>query len=105
MVLETIALPIIALVLSGITWTGFGYFSNWRKNHNNPDWAGFDVRSLRNDVILGLILGVGSIIYSLINTGELATVADAQGFFTAIIAGFPAIAAVDKFIVGGILGK
>ena len=102
---QTIALPIFAFILSGLTWTLFGYFSEWRKNHQNQDWGGFDTKSLRNDLILGLILGVGSIIYTVMNSGVLTSIDTAQAFFAAIVAGFPAIVAVDKFIVGGLMGK
>lgn len=107
MELETIILPIMALILSGLTWTLFGAFSNWRKTHGTPEWKGFDLSKLRNDAILGLILGVGTIIATILTSqdGNLTSIATAQEFIIAIAAGFGLVAAVDKFIIGGILGK
>lgn len=105
MVLETIVLPIIALALSGLVWNNFGYFSAWRKNHNNPDWKGFDKTKLRNDLILGAILGVGSIIATVLLDGDLTAINTAQEFLLAIGAGFGIVAAVDKFLIGGLLKK
>lgn len=102
---QTIILPITALVLSGLTWTLFGYFSSWRKNHKDPNWGGFEAKKLRDDLILGLILGVGSVIYVIATEGDVSPIASAQGFILAIQGGFGVVAAVDKLIVGGILGK
>ena len=102
---QTVILPIIALVLSGLTWTLFGYFSAWRKNHTDPNWTGFETKKLRDDLILGLILGIGAVIYSIYQNGDLSTIATTQEFIGAIAGGFPLIVAVDKVIVGGILNK
>jgi len=102
--IQTIILPVTALILSGCTWSLFGAFSNWRKLHGTPEWKGFDFKRLRNDAILGLVLGGGSVVYAIINN-TLLPIATAQEFFLAIGAGFGIVAAVDKFIVGGILGK
>lgn len=105
MVLETIILPIAALSLSGLVWNNFGYFSAWRKNHNNPDWKGFDKKKLRNDLILGALLGVGAIIAAIIQNGDFTPIVTAQEFLLAIAGGFGLVAAVDKFIIGGLFGK
>ena len=103
--LESIALPVIALILSGLTWTGFGYFSSWRKNNKNPEWKGFNMKALRDDLILGAILGVGSVVLTTFTSGDLTPILTAQDFLIAISAGFGLVAAVDKLIVGGILAK
>ncbi len=94
-----------ALVLSGLVWNNFGYFSAWRKNHNNPDWKGFDKSKLRNDLILGLVLGGGSVVYTIFTNGDFTPINTAQEFLVAIGAGFGIVAAVDKFIIGGLFGK
>lgn len=102
---QILILPIIALVLSGLVWNNFGYFSAWRKNHNNPEWTGFELVKLRNDLILGAVLGVGSVVFIIITDGTFAPITTAQEFFVAIGAGFGIVAAVDKFIIGGLFGK
>lgn len=105
MELQIYILPIAALILSGLVWNNFGYFSAWRKNHNNKDWKGFEKSKLRNDLILGAILGGGTIVYTIIAQGELTAINTAQEFLVAIGAGFGLVAMVDKFIIGGILKK
>lgn len=97
-------LVILALITSGLVWNNFGYFSAWRKYKNDVDWEGFDKKKLRDDLILGLILGVGSYLYG-VYTGGLIDIVTLQEFIGAVIAGFGLVAAVDKFIVGGLLSK
>ena len=102
---QTIILPVIALVISGLVWNNFGYFSALRKNHNNPEWKGFEFAKLRNDLILGLILGVGAVVLTIAVDGIFPPITTAQEFLLTIWSGFAAVAAVDKFIVGGLLKK
>jgi len=97
-------LVVLAMTTSGLVWNNFGYFSAWRKHKDDDDWDGFDKKKLRNDLILGAILGVGSYFYGTF-TGNLIDIADANQFIGAVIGGFGLVAAVDKFIVGGILSK
>jgi hypothetical protein len=97
-------LIILALTTSGLVWNNFGYFSAWRKYKNTPDWQGFDKKKLRDDLILGSVLGIGSYLYG-VYTGSLLEVNNLQTFIGAVIGGFGLVAAVDKFIVGGILSK
>lgn len=101
MEIETIILPILALILSGLTWSLSGALADWRKNHGTPDWKGFDFGKLRNDLILGLVLGVGSVVYATM-VEELTPIATAQEFFIAIGAGLSIVVLVDKLIIGGI---
>lgn len=105
MVLETIVAPIIALTLSGLVWNNFGYFSAWRKNHNNADWKGFDKKKLRNDLILGALLGGGTVVAVIVQNGDFTPITTIQEFLLAIAGGFGIVAAVDKFIIGGLFGK
>jgi len=103
--IETIILPLAALVFSGLVWNNFGYFSAWRKNRDNLDWKGFDKTKLRNDLILGAILGVGSVVFTLVTEGDFTPITTASEFLIAVGAGFGVVAAVDKFIIGGIFNK
>jgi len=105
MVLETIALPILAIVFAGFIWTMGGYLKDWRNNQTNPDWTGFDKTSLRNDLILGFILGIASVIYTILTEGDLSPIITAQQFFIATGTGFTAVALVDKFIIGAVFKK
>ena len=98
-------LPIVALVISGLVWNNSGYFAAWRKNHKNPAWKGFEKRKLKNDLILGTVLGIGTVVSAYMTTGDLAPITTAQEFFVAVGTGFGAVAAVDKFIIGGMFGK
>jgi len=105
MEIVTYVLPVIALLFSALTWTMFGYFSAWRKNHNKPEWEGFDKSKLRTDLILGLVLGIASVMATIFLEGDLTPILTAQGFLFAIQAGFGVVAMVDKFIIGGLFGK
>ncbi len=100
---------IIVTVLAGITWTCFGYLNAWRKNHQNEDWKGFDKVKLRNDAILGGILGVATILAAPIVAGtalayNLPVVDSFESFVLGVAAMIGPIAIVDKFLVGGVLG-
>jgi len=97
-------LTILAFVLAGLVWNNFGYFSAWRKYKDSSDWVGFDKRKLRDDLIIGLVLGVGAYLYG-VYQGELGDISTLQAFIGAVIGGFGIVAAVDKLIVGGILSK
>lgn len=105
MEIVTYVSPVIALLLSALTWTMFGYFSAWRKNHNKADWQGFEPKKLKADLLLGLVLGVASVIATIFLDGDLTPILTAQGFLLAIQAGFGVVAMVDKFIIGGLFGK
>ena len=103
--LQTLILPILALVLAGLSWTLAGYLKEWRTNHNNPDWTGFDKIKLRNDALLGFVLGIGVTIYTIATEGNFAVIDSAQTFLLAIYAGFPVVVLVDKYIIGGLFNK
>jgi hypothetical protein len=102
---STIALPLVALITSGFAWTMSGYISNWRSNHTDPKWKGFNMASLRDDLILGGILGVGAVVMATYDGSNLASITNLQQFITAVAAGFGVVAIVDKVIVGGILNR
>jgi len=97
-------LIILALTISGLTWTLGGYLSAWRNRAQNPDWVGFEPKKLRDDAILGLILGIGSYIVGTYN-GGLTDITSLQTFIGVVAGGFGLIAAVDKFIVSGLFNK
>ena len=97
-------LSILAFVLAGLLWNNIGYLSAWRKYKNDMDWMGFDKRKLRDDLILGLILGVGAYLVG-VYQGELTDIQTLQTFRGVVIGGFTVVAFVDKLIVGGILAK
>ena len=91
--------------LAGITWTGFGYLVDWRKNHNNPDWEGFNIAKLRNDFILGVVLGAAVSVRIIGGFFEMPVIDSPQTFIAAFPGLFTAIVAIDKFIIGGIIGR
>ena len=97
-------LAILAFVLAGLVWNNLGFLSAWRKYKDTPDWTGFETKKLRDDLILGLILGVGAYLLNVYN-GELVSITSLQSFLSVVVAGFGTVALVDKLIVGGVLGK
>lgn len=105
MEIETIVLPILALIFAGFIWTMGGYLKEWRNRQATPEWKGFNKTSLRNDLILGTVLGISSVIYTILTDGDLTPVTTAQGFFVATGTGFTAVALVDKFIIGAVFKK
>ena len=98
-------LPILALIASGLTWTTAGYLKDWRKNHNNPDWKGFDKKSLRNDLLLGAFLGGGAVLTSAALGQTLPAITTINEFVIAVSAGFGLVAAFDKYVIGFVFGK
>ena len=98
-------LPILALIGSGFAWTIAGYIPAWRNRKNNPDWKGFEPKKLRDDLLLGLTLGVGSLVYMAVTNTPYSIITNVNEFLIAVGAGFGIVAAVDKLFVGGILNK
>jgi len=93
-----------AALSAGLTWTGFGYLNAWRKHRNEPDWTGFNKKKLRNDAVLGVLLGIGVIIYQAYQGNPVPAITDFISF-VAVAGGLSGtVAVVDKFFVGGILG-
>ena len=97
-------LAILAFVIAGLVWNNLGYLAAWRKYKNDPEWTGFELKKLRDDLILGFILGVGAYLFSVYN-GDVTSITSLQSFLTVVAGGFAIVAAVDKAIVSGILGK
>jgi len=108
--MESIVVFLIVATLAGLTWTLSGYLANWRKNHKNPEWGGFDLKSLRNDAILGAVLGVAVVVIQPVSVAlgtpyDVPVVVDFNSFIGAIFGMYPVVAVVDKFLVGFIAGK
>ena len=104
---DNFILFILASVTAGEVWNNAGYFSDWIKNRNDPNWKGFDTRALRNDLLLGLFLGLGITVYSSIVAGTsnaitIPQITTVQIFIATVASLFGTVAVVDKFIVGGI---
>jgi len=102
---QILVLPILALLGSGFAWTMGGYLSAWRKNHTDPKWEGFNKRKMRDDLVLGGMLGGISVVYTVFTDGQFTAINTAQDFLIAIVAGTSIVALVDKYIVGGIFNK
>ena len=98
-------LPIIALITSGFVWTMGGYLKEYRLKHTDPNWGGFNKKSMINDLILGAVLGVGSVVVAAATNVTLPAITNFYEFVGAVSAGFGFVAIVDKYIVGGIFGK
>ena len=98
-------LPILALITSGFAWTMGGYVKEWKTKHKDPTWKGFDKKSMRDDLILGAILGVGSVIAAAATNTPLPAITNFYEFAGAVSVGFGFVAMVDKYIVGGLFGK
>lgn len=105
--MDNYILFILASLVAGEVWNNVGYFSEWVNNRNNPQWTGFDKTKLRNDLLLGLLLGFGIVIYQALVAGTqlaitIPTITNSQTFIAAVGALFGVVAIVDKAIVGGI---
>jgi uncharacterized membrane protein len=108
--MQEIVLFLIVAVLGGLTWTLSGYLNNWRKNHNNPDWTGFDFKLMTNDAILGVVLGAAVVIIQPISTAigtpyDVPVITDFGTFIVGIFGMWPIVGMVDKFIIGFVAGK
>ena len=102
--IEYVVLILVA-VLAGIGWSLSGYLVNWRKNHDNETWEGFNYSKLGNDALLGVVLGIASSIAIISGFFEMPIIDSVQSFFLAFPSLFTVIVLVDKFIVGGAFGK
>ena len=97
-------LTILAFTVAGLVWNNLGYLSAWRKYKNTPEWTGFEPKKLRDDLILGTILGLGAYLLS-VYQGDITSIETLQAFLTVVAGGFAIVAVVDKAIVGGVIGK
>ncbi len=97
--------PILALITSGFVWTMGGYVKEWKTKHTDKSWKGFDKISMRNDLILGAVLGVGSVIAAAATNTTLPAITNFYEFAGAVSVGFGFVAMVDKYIVGGLFGR
>lgn len=97
-------LIILAFTIAGLIWTLGGYLAAYRKRATNPDWNGFEPKKLRDDAILGTILGIGAYIYG-VYLGQLPDVSTFQAFIGAVVGGLTVVPLVDKFIVAGLFNK
>jgi hypothetical protein len=100
---------VLAAIIAAELWNNFGYFQEWRLHRNDPNWTGFDKKALKHDLLLGLCLGVGAIVYqqATVNTPIGFNIPDYTSFaiFVASVSAlFGSVAAVDKVFVGGIIG-
>lgn len=102
---QTVVLPFLALVISGFGWTMAGYLKEWRNKHTDPSWTGFDKKALRDDLSLGAVLGIGTVIYVIYTNGTFTPINTVQEFFLAIGAGTGLVGIVDKYIVGFIFNR
>jgi hypothetical protein len=78
---------------------------NWRKNHDKADWEGFNYSKIGSDALLGIVLGIGSLIAIISEFFEMPIIDSVQSFFLAFPSLFTVIVLVDKFIVGGAFGR
>lgn len=97
-------LSILAFVLGGLIWNNIGYISAWRKYKGTPEWKGFEKSKLRDDLLLGLGLGLAAWGYDAY-TGNLTALDNSELFIGQIVASFTAVAFIDKLLVGGILKR
>jgi len=100
----------IAAVSAGMTWTLSGYVAEWRKHHKDPDWQGFDLKSLRDDTILGGVLGIAVVILQPVSVAlgsgyDIPTIENFPTFATAVFGLYGTVAIVDKWLVGFVAGK
>lgn len=105
--MDNYILFILASLVAGEVWNNVGYFSAWVNNRNNPQWTGFDKTQLRNDLLLGLFLGFGIVIYQALVVGTqlaitIPTITNAQTFIFAVGGLFGIVAIIDKAVVGGL---
>lgn len=100
----------VACVVAAELWNNFGYFKEWRINKNNPKWKGFNKKAMRNDLILGVCLGIGVQAYQYVVAGTIAAInipqiTDFITFAAAVGALWGVVAFVDKVFVGGFGGE
>ncbi len=105
---------VLAFVIGGLIWSTGGYFSNWRNHLSfvkqnpagtvDPNWKGFEIPKLKDDVILGLILGIAGFFVSAYQ-GATISITDLHSFGSAIVVAFGIIGITDKYVVSGIFNK
>lgn len=108
--MENIAMFLVVATLAGLGWTMIGYAANWKKHRNDPNWEGFDKKSMRNDAIVGVVLGVAIVILQPVSAMigyeySIPVITDYNSFILGIAGLWPVVAIVDKLFVGFILGK
>lgn len=100
-------------IAAGVLWSLSGFINNIRNHANydrahpngpaDPDWKGFQAAAMRDDVFIGLILGVVAFILN--GTNAAPTINSVQTFLTALVASYGLIGLTDKIGVGAILNR
>lgn len=99
-------------IVAGVTWSLSGFINGIRSHANfekanpgktDPDWNGFQPKAMRDDIFIGLILGVVAFLVN--GSSSLPTIDTAQAFAAAVIGSYGLIGITDKIAVGAILNK
>jgi hypothetical protein len=98
---------VVAAITAAEAWNNFGYFQEWRLHRNDSTWTGFDRKALKHDLLLGLVLGIGAVVYQAYtaNTAIGFSIPEYTSFAVfigSVAALFGSVAAVDKVLVGGL---
>ena len=98
-----------AFMVGGVEWSTSGFASALRAHQKiikagqtDPTWKGFEGKKLKDDMYIGMFLGVIAFLTSSIANLHIT---DAGSFLVVVQFAYGTIGATDKFIVGGGLGQ
>jgi hypothetical protein len=89
--------PIIAAVGAGLAWSTIGV---WEKLRNREPNTKLDYERLGKNALLGLALGIGTYVYSLISGDSMPIIWNIETFMIAAGTYFPIVVVVDKLLIG-----
>lgn len=110
--LDAGGLYLAVFIVAGVSWSLSGYINGIRAHANfekanpgqkDPDWQGFQPKAMRDDIFIGLILGVVAFLVN--GSGSLPQINTVQAFVAAVIGSYGLIGITDKVAVGAILNK
>lgn len=107
---QAAGLALAAFLVGGIEWSIGGYVKALRahndivkKTGKDPDWKGFQLNRLKDDVLVGLFIGV--FVFMMTAVSNVPQITDVATFIVAVQFAVGIIAPFDQFFVGGVLKR
>ena len=100
---------ILAFVIAGLVWSFSGFVKDYVQHVKfaqsnprgtaDPNWNGFDTNLAKNDLLLGLGLGIAAFFLNSYNGAVTVDVSTLHNWVAVVVGAFGVVALVDNYIV------